>query len=102
MDLSTLLTTIITLIFIIISFQEFRLNRFLRLHQQEIAAADQMLQWQRLLRIESIWNLATWVIIILLFILPDHYFFLLASLLLLAETLLVHQMDRIKSKINQH
>lgn len=91
----------ITIIFIVISFQEFRLNGYLHLHQDKISAAGQTAKWQHILRVEGLWNMATWVIIILLFVLPDSYFLLLASILLLIEAIVVHQMDQIKSKIDQ-
>lgn len=92
----------ITIIFIIISFQEFRLNGYLHLHQDKISEAGLTTKWQGVVRIEGIWNLATWVIIILLFVLPDSYFLLLASILLLIEAVIVHQLDQITIKINHN
>lgn len=90
----------ITIIFIIISFQEFRLNSYLHLHQDKISAAGLTTKWQRVVRLEGIWNMATWIIIILLFILPDSYFLLLASILLLIEAVIVHQLDQITTQID--
>lgn len=92
----------ITIIFIIISFQEFRLNSYLHLHQDKISQAGLTAKWQSVVRIEGIWNLTTWGIIILLFVLPDSYFLLLASILLLIEAVIVHQLDQITMKIDHN
>ena len=73
-----LYATLITIIFIVESFWEFRLYAWLRGNQD--LARDPQLK-QRLfstMRVESKWNWGSWLLIILLLIAPDNWVHLLA------------------------
>ena len=68
-----LYATLITIIFIVESFWEFRLYAWLRGNQD--LACDPQLK-QRLastMRVESKWNWGSWLLIILLLIAPDNW-----------------------------
>ena len=92
-----LYATLITIIFIVESFWEFRLYAWLRGNQD--LARDPQLK-QRLastMRVESKWNWGSWLLIILLLIAPDSWVLPFGCLLVLFETLVIKRMDNLKS-----
>ena len=94
-----LYATLITIIFIVESFWEFRLYAWLRGNQD--LARDPQLK-QRLastMRVESKWNWGSWLLIILLLIAPDNWVLPLVCLLVLFETLVIKRMDNLKSSM---
>lgn len=98
-DNLTLFSGIATLLFIVISFIEFRLNAYLRRHYNDIKDEELRQQYHKVMARENQWNLFSWILIIGLFILPDNYTMLLTCILCLFETLVTHQMDQLKAAI---
>ena len=94
-----LYATLITIIFIVESFWEFRLYAWLRGNQD--LARDPQLK-QRLfstMRVESKWNWGSWLLIILLLIAPDNWVLPFGCLLVLFETLVIKRLDNLKSSM---
>lgn len=98
-DNLSLFSGIATLLFIIISFVEFRLNTYLQRHYKDITDDQLKQRWHRVMGIENQWNLFSWVLILALFVLPDNYLLLISCILCLLETLVTQRMDNLKRQM---
>ncbi|WP_076461060.1 hypothetical protein [Limosilactobacillus caccae] len=93
-----LLTFIFTIIFLLESFWEVRL--FSQLQQLAINNPAKVTpKFTRVMQHERRWNWLSWILIILLFVANTHFTVLLVSLITLIETVVIYQMDQLKSQL---
>lgn len=97
--MTTLFTTIMTIVFIVESFIEFRLFTFLSQNQGSINAnSNELEQFKKAVRLDRQWNWLSWILIIIIFITPSSDYLPLICLLCLLETLMVMRLQRIRDK----
>ncbi|MCH3922300.1 hypothetical protein [Limosilactobacillus sp.] len=91
----------LTIAFLVESFYETRLYMLFQVIVQRFPQFTQNKRLTRIMRVEQTWNWLSWVLLIALILLPNHYTILLISVITLIETIIVFEMDRIRSQLNQ-
>lgn len=94
--MSTILVTIITIIFIAESFWEFRLFSFITQKANEMTNDSERQQLMKALKLDRRWNWGSWILIFVIFITPSASYLPLVSLLCLLETFMVMRLDWVK------
>lgn len=88
--------------FLIESFFEVRLQLYLRsLLEEDRAPADLQKRIRRIVRIDNRWNWGSWLLIIFMLVVPNNWAFLAICIITLLETLVVMEMDHIRTSIKQ-
>lgn len=94
------LSTLMVIDFIVESFFEARLQLYLRgLLANDEAPAELEGRIRRIVRIDNRWSWGSWLLIIFMFVAPGNWSFLAVCIITLLETIVVMEMDHLKTKI---
>ncbi|MDO4854944.1 MAG: hypothetical protein Q3978_00055 [Limosilactobacillus gorillae] len=100
--MQNVLSQLMVVAFLIESFFEVRLQLYLRsLLEEDRAPADLQKRIRRIVRIDNRWNWGSWLLIIFMLVVPNNWAFLAICIITLLETLVVMEMDHIRTRIKQ-
>ncbi|WP_093625863.1 hypothetical protein [Limosilactobacillus gorillae] len=100
--MQNVLSQLMVVAFLVESFFEVRLQLYLRsLLEEDRAPADLQKRIRRIVRIDNRWNWGSWLLIIFMLVVPNNWAFLAICIITLLETLVVMEMDHIRTRIKQ-